>query len=141
MENNYFTCGTMISESSGNCISILTNYYDVAIRMHQKHAGHAEMHAEMIFILLLVLLLSQVVLIQWQKHRPYSYHLCTLIGIIIHKPLNERKWKKLQSGMDKEIFRVCLSDRFLDPPSPPPFINFVHDKISIYLVLFWVRLG
>ena len=49
--------------------------------MHQKHAGHAEMHAEMIFILLIVLLLSQVVLIQWRKHRPYSYHLCTLIGI------------------------------------------------------------
>ena len=48
--------------------------------MHQKHAGHAEMHAEMIFILLVVLLLSQIVLVQWRKHRPYSYHLCTLVG-------------------------------------------------------------
>ena len=28
--------------------------------MHQKHAGHAEMHAEMILILLVVLVVSQV---------------------------------------------------------------------------------
>ena len=59
---------------SSICNCILT------FRMHQKHAGHAEMHAEMIFILLVVLLLSQIVLIQWRKHRPYSYHLCTLVG-------------------------------------------------------------
>ena len=36
------------------------------------------------------------------------------------------------------ILRVCPSERFLDPPPP---INFVHDQISIYLVLFRVRLG
>ena len=30
------------------------------LRMHQKHAGHAEMHAEMILILLVVLVVSQV---------------------------------------------------------------------------------
>ena len=50
------------------------------LRMHQKHAGHAEMHAEMILILLLVLVVSQIGLVQWRKRRPYSYHLCTLIG-------------------------------------------------------------
>jgi RING finger protein 121 len=48
--------------------------------MHQKHAGHADMHAEMILILLAVLLVSQVLLVQWKKHRPHSYHLCTLLG-------------------------------------------------------------
>ena len=35
---------------------------------------------------------------------------------------------------------VCPSERFLDPAPPPP-INFVHDQVSIYLVLFRVRLG
>ena len=50
------------------------------LRMHQKHAGHAEMHAEMILILLLVLVVSQIGLVQWRKRRPYSYHLCTLVG-------------------------------------------------------------
>lgn len=88
----------MISESSGNYKSILTNYYDVAIRMHQKHAGHAEMHAEMIFILLVVLLLSQVVLIQWRKHRPYSYHLCTLIGIYYTQTSERTKMKETSIG-------------------------------------------
>ena len=44
------------------------------------HTGHAEMHAEMILILLLVLVVSQIGLVQWKKRRPYSYHLCTLIG-------------------------------------------------------------
>jgi len=51
------------------------------LRMHQKHAGHADMHAEMILILLAVLLVSQVLLVQWKKHRPHSYHLCTLLGM------------------------------------------------------------
>merc|ERR1719153_572091 len=41
------------------------------------------MHAEMIMILLLVLVVSQIVLVQWRKRRPYSYHLCTLIGMWI----------------------------------------------------------
>merc|ERR1719357_2059880 len=41
------------------------------------------MHAEMILILLLVLVVSQIVLVQWRKRRPYSYHLCTLIGMWI----------------------------------------------------------
>ena len=49
------------------------------LKMHQKHAGHAEMHAEMILILLVVLVVSQIVLVQWKKRRPSSYHFCTLV--------------------------------------------------------------
>jgi RING finger protein 121 len=49
--------------------------------MHQKHAGHAEMHAEMVLILLVVLVVSQILLVQWRKRRPASYHLCTLVGM------------------------------------------------------------
>jgi len=51
------------------------------LKMHQKHAGHAEMHAEMILILLVVLVVSQILLVQWRKRRPSSYHLCTLVGM------------------------------------------------------------
>lgn len=51
------------------------------IRMHQKHAGHADMHASMILILIVVLIVSQVCLVQWKKLRPYSYHVCTLAGM------------------------------------------------------------
>ena len=51
------------------------------MKMHQKHAGHAEMHAEMILILLVVLVVSQIVLVQWRKRRPSSYHLCTLVNM------------------------------------------------------------
>ena len=50
------------------------------LRMHQKHAGHGDMHAEMILILIVVLIVSQICLVQWKKWRPHSYHLCTLIG-------------------------------------------------------------
>lgn len=53
------------------------------LRMHQKHQGHANMHAEMILILFVVLVVSQIVLVQWRKWKPYSYHLCTLIGMWI----------------------------------------------------------
>jgi len=51
------------------------------LRMHQKHQGHANMHAEMILILFAVLVVSQIALVQWRKWKPYSYHLCTLIGM------------------------------------------------------------
>merc|ERR1719464_45390 len=37
------------------------------------------MHAEMILILLVVLVVSQIVLVQWKKRRPSSYHFCTLV--------------------------------------------------------------
>ena len=55
------------------------------IRMHQKHAGHADMHASMILILIVVLIVSQVCLVQWKKWRPYSYHVCTLAGMFTNK--------------------------------------------------------
>ena len=58
------------------------------LRMHQKHAGHAEMHAEMILILIVVLIVSQICLVQWKKWKPYSYHLCTLIGNIPLYPVS-----------------------------------------------------
>merc|ERR1719411_2360197 len=41
------------------------------------------MHAEMILILIVVLIVSQICLVQWKKWRPHSYHLCTLIGMWI----------------------------------------------------------
>ena len=60
------------------------------LRMHQKHAGHAEMHAEMILILIVVLIVSQICLVQWKKWKPYSYHLCTLIGNTPSYPVSNK---------------------------------------------------
>merc|ERR1740128_105977 len=39
------------------------------------------MHASMILILIVVLIVSQVCLVQWKKWKPYSYHVCTLAGM------------------------------------------------------------
>ena len=44
-------------------------------------------------------------------------------------------------GVKGDAPRYIPREPFLDPPGPPPPINFVHDQISIYLALFRVRLG
>jgi len=46
---------------------------------HKKHKGHEAMHAEMVIILVAVLIVSQVLLVQWRIRRPKSYNLCTLL--------------------------------------------------------------
>jgi len=51
------------------------------MRMHEKHRGHESMHAEMIAILFVTLIVSQVALVKWRQCYPYSYHVCTLIGM------------------------------------------------------------
>ena len=71
------------------------------IRMHQKHAGHADMHASMILILIVVLIVSQVCLVQWKKWRPYSYHVCTLAG------LSKIKYK--YTAINNMQFKACGS--------------------------------
>ena len=56
------------------------------------------------------------------------------------RSIDEQMESSLQKSLLGEIkTRVCPSERFLDPPAPP--INFIHDQISISLVLFRVRLG
>ena len=59
-------------------------------KFNMEHAGHAEKrimdtHTSMILILIVVLIVSQVCLIQWKKWRPYSYHVCTLAGMFTIK--------------------------------------------------------
>ena len=44
------------------------------MRMHEKPRGHESMHAEMILILFVTLVVSQVVLVKWRQLYPYSYH-------------------------------------------------------------------
>ena len=44
------------------------------MRMHEKHRGHESMHAEMIAILFVTLIVSQVALVKWRQCYPYSYH-------------------------------------------------------------------
>ena len=51
------------------------------MKMHEKHRGHESMHAEMILILFVTLVVSQIALVKWRQVYPYSYHLCTLVGM------------------------------------------------------------
>jgi len=53
------------------------------MKMHEKHRGHESMHAEMILILFVTLVVSQVALVKWRQCYPYSYHVCTLLGMWI----------------------------------------------------------
>ncbi|XP_026466413.1 RING finger protein 121 [Ctenocephalides felis] len=50
-------------------------------KLHQKHAGHESMHAEMIFILIATVVISQICLIEWKKRHYHSYSFVTLLGM------------------------------------------------------------
>uniref|UniRef100_A0A6M2DN24 Putative ring-containing e3 ubiquitin ligase n=1 Tax=Xenopsylla cheopis TaxID=163159 RepID=A0A6M2DN24_XENCH len=50
-------------------------------QLHQKHAGHESMHAEMILILIATVVISQICLIEWKKRHYRSYSLVTLLGM------------------------------------------------------------
>ncbi|XP_071950100.1 E3 ubiquitin ligase Rnf121-like [Antedon mediterranea] len=52
-------------------------------RLHEKHKGHEAMHAEMVLILISVLIVAQVVLVQWKQRRYKSYQAITLAGMWI----------------------------------------------------------
>lgn len=43
------------------------------LRLHEKHKGHEEMHAEMVLILFTVTLFAQIGLVAWKKHHYKSY--------------------------------------------------------------------
>ncbi len=42
-------------------------------KFHQEHLGHEQMHAEMLFIFLVVLVLVQIILIEWKRRYYRSY--------------------------------------------------------------------
>eukprot|EP00041_Stephanoeca_diplocostata_P034370 m.1169533 g.1169533 ORF g.1169533 m.1169533 type:complete len:473 (-) comp24509_c1_seq11:3513-4931(-) len=50
---------------------------------HKKHAGHEGMHAEMLLILMLTMILTQILLVLWKKHYFESYQATTLLGMWI----------------------------------------------------------
>jgi len=47
----------------------------------KEHAGHDEMHAEMVLILLVTMTLSQIILLVWRKNSPRTFHNVTLLGL------------------------------------------------------------
>jgi RING finger protein 121/175 len=49
--------------------------------MHQKHEGHEKMHAEMILVLFLSLVASQVILVVWRTKHFRSFQFATMIGM------------------------------------------------------------
>ncbi|XP_033103768.1 RING finger protein 121-like isoform X2 [Anneissia japonica] len=50
-------------------------------KLHEKHKGHEAMHAEMVLILISVLIVAQVLLVQWKQRRYKSYQAVTLLGM------------------------------------------------------------
>lgn len=42
-------------------------------KLHLQHMGHEQMHAEMIFTFLVVLIIVQIVLIEWKQRYYKSY--------------------------------------------------------------------
>lgn len=52
-------------------------------KLHLQHMGHEQMHAEMIFTFLVVLIIVQIVLIEWKQRYYKSYMLVTLIALWI----------------------------------------------------------
>ena len=54
------------------------------MRMHEKHRGHESMHAEMIAILFVTLIVSQVALVKWRQCYPYSYHVSHSLYVVLH---------------------------------------------------------
>eukprot|EP00040_Diaphanoeca_grandis_P012506 m.63428 g.63428 ORF g.63428 m.63428 type:complete len:369 (+) comp23278_c0_seq1:102-1208(+) len=84
-----------IADLDGKAIVINLDPYDgmnedqikrlKAIRNHEKflkeHHGHQRMHAEMLLILLMTMIVTQIVLVLWKKHYFDSYQLVTLFGM------------------------------------------------------------
>ncbi|XP_076067490.1 E3 ubiquitin ligase RNF121 [Oratosquilla oratoria] len=51
------------------------------LRLHEKHKGHEEMHAEMVIILLITTIIAQVALVSWKKHHYKSYQFVSMLGV------------------------------------------------------------
>lgn len=43
-------------------------------RMYKMHQGHESMHVEMILIFLCILIIAQIVLVQWRQRHGRSYN-------------------------------------------------------------------
>uniref|UniRef100_A0A8D2FFU0 Ring finger protein 175 n=1 Tax=Theropithecus gelada TaxID=9565 RepID=A0A8D2FFU0_THEGE len=52
-------------------------------RMYKMHRGHESMHVEMILIFLCILVIAQIVLVQWRQRHGRSYNLVTLLQMWI----------------------------------------------------------
>ena len=69
--------------------------------------------------------------------RIYKWYLKSVSIIVMHFKANFSQ--KPDNFLDED-FEVCPSERFLDPPPPP--INFVHDKISnLVFIYYYLGLG
>ncbi|XP_008209281.1 RING finger protein 121 isoform X1 [Nasonia vitripennis] len=53
------------------------------IKMHEQHRGHESMHMEMMLILIVTVIVSEVILITWKQRHYKSYQLITLFGMWI----------------------------------------------------------
>ena len=49
--------------------------------MHELHRGHESMHAEMILILFVTLIVSQIALVKWRQVYPHAYHVSSTFTI------------------------------------------------------------
>ncbi|KAI5703793.1 hypothetical protein M8J76_007385 [Diaphorina citri] len=52
-------------------------------KLHKLHEGHEEMHAAMIIIFFVILVVSQIALVQWKQRHFHSYQMATLAAMWI----------------------------------------------------------
>jgi len=118
------------------------------MRMHQKHAGHAE--AEMytlaeIIQWVIVVIISQICLTLWKRWKPRSYHLCTLMGMWIYPlglSIKNHKWRFLCIWLVFSFVTFLVIKRSLEKPIQGTTPRLVYKwfllihKISYFIGIF-----
>ncbi|KAM9086087.1 LOW QUALITY PROTEIN: RING finger protein 175 [Megaptera novaeangliae] len=79
-------------------------------RMYRMHRDHESMHMEMILTFLCALVIAQIVLVQWRQKHGHSYHLVTLLQMVVPYFMIKLYWWRFLSmwGMFSVITSCIL---------------------------------
>lgn len=70
--------------TDGKSVSILSKEEQEIMSMEQqmlqKHKGHEQLHAIMLFVIMIFLICSQIALVYWKKLSPVTFEIVTLGG-------------------------------------------------------------
>mmetsp|Transcript_28936 Transcript_28936/g.75890 ORF Transcript_28936/g.75890 Transcript_28936/m.75890 type:complete len:381 (-) Transcript_28936:962-2104(-) len=79
------------------------------LEWHKKHLGHEKMHAEMLLVLLLVMVLTQLLVVLWKKHYFDSFQAVTLLGMLVVPVYFSVKLHFMRFLTMWSIFSLCTS--------------------------------